>query len=88
MPDRFLVAVATIVLLVAMLVGVVLGVPLFLTEEGIDVNAGLIVTGAAALGTVGALVWASSTGLSLEGKLTPTTAKPRSCATKRPSRND
>jgi hypothetical protein len=57
-PIRPLVTVAVVVWAVAAVVGVFLGLPMLLTVKGIDVNAGLIISGAAAVGTVGTLIWA------------------------------
>jgi hypothetical protein len=51
---RPLVTVAVVVWAVAALVGVFFGLPMLL----IDVNAGLIISGAAGVGTVGTLIWA------------------------------
>jgi hypothetical protein len=65
MPDRVIYTAAVVVAAIAVLVGVFVGIPLLLTAEGIDVNAGLIIGGAAALGTVGTLFWAVFNGLEL-----------------------
>lgn len=65
MSDRVLFTVATVVALVATLVGVLLDVPLYLADQGVNVNAQLIITGIAAFGTVGTLTWAVINGLDL-----------------------
>lgn len=65
MPDRLLFTVATVVVLFATVVGVLLDVPLYLTDQGINVNTALIISGIAAVGTVGTLTWAVINGLDL-----------------------
>jgi hypothetical protein len=66
---------AIIVTSVAVLVGVFLGLPMLLTDEGVHVDANLVVnaftafaTGVAAVGTVGTLAWAVLNGLQLRSQ--------------------
>lgn len=65
MPNRPLFTVAAVVAFVATLVGIFIDIPMLLADEGINVNAQLIITGVAALGTVGTLTWAVINGLDL-----------------------
>jgi hypothetical protein len=65
MPNRSLFTAAAIVGAIAVLVAVFLDLPMLLTAEGIDVNAGLIISAVAAVGTVGTLLWAVVNGLEL-----------------------
>lgn len=65
MSIRSLVTVAVVVWALAVLIAVFLGLPRLLTVEGIDINAGLIISGVAAVGTVGTLAWAVVNGLEL-----------------------
>ncbi len=63
--NRSLVAIAVGVWSVAVLLGMFVGLPTLLTLNGIGVNAGLIIEGATAVGTVGTLIWAVVNGLNL-----------------------
>ncbi len=65
---RSLVTVAAVVWAVAVLIAVLLGLPMLLTVEGIDIDAGLVISGVAAVGTVGTLTWAVVNGLELRGR--------------------
>jgi len=65
MPNGSLFTAAAIVGAIAVLAAVFLDLPILLTAGGIDVNAGLIISGAAAVGTVGTLLWAVFNGLEL-----------------------
>ena len=65
MSTRYLLPVAIIVCSVAVLIAMFVGLPMLLTAEGVNVNGGLIISGFAAVGTVGTLIWAVVNGVEL-----------------------
>jgi len=80
MPNRALIAAATIVRALAVLVALIFGLPTLLTIEGVNVDIGLIVNALVAAGTfsaAAAAVWApQATGVYASKNETPKT-RPR-----------